>query len=69
MHKQLLEEEREGLMLHLTLHEAIERFALDLIIAAKGAIEKKGREGEVRVVFDVSSGCPRLKRAKGRWRG
>ena len=54
--KQFLQEEREGLMTRTTLGEAIVRFGQRLTIAATGAIEKKGREGEVRVIFDASNG-------------
>ena len=43
-------------MIRMTLREAIERFGADLILAATGAIEKKGRAGEVRVVFDAFNG-------------
>ena len=53
---QFLEEEREGLMTQISLREAIERYGEDLVIAATGAIEKKGRVGEVRVIFDASNG-------------
>ena len=56
MRGQFLEEEREGMMLRLTLQEAIERFGAELLITATGAIEKKGRVGEVRVIFDASRG-------------
>ena len=43
-------------MTQISLREAIERYGSDLIIAATGAIEKKGRSGEVRVIFDASNG-------------
>ena len=46
----------EGLMIQMTLREAIARFGKDLIITATGAIEKKGRQGEVRVIFDATNG-------------
>ena len=56
VHKQFQEEEREGLMTRMTLREAIATYGDNLVIAATGAIEKKGRAGEVRVIFDASNG-------------
>ncbi|MDE0916488.1 MAG: hypothetical protein OSB57_15045 [Planctomycetota bacterium] len=56
VHKQFQEEEKEGLMQRMSLEEAITKFGEDLMITATGAIEKKGREGEVRVIFDASHG-------------
>ena len=43
-------------MVRMTLAEAIERFGSDLIITATGAIAKKDRDGEVRVIFDATKG-------------
>ena len=54
--RQFEEEAKEGLMEETTLGQAIERFGRALVIAATGAIEKKGRTGEVRVIFDASNG-------------
>ena len=54
--KQFEEEAREGLMEETTLGQAIERFGKALVIAAIGAIEEKGRTGEVHVIFDASNG-------------
>ena len=56
VHKQFEEEEREGLMTQMTLRDAIAKYGSNLTIAATGAIEKKGRAGEVRVIFDASNG-------------
>ena len=55
--KQFLAEESEGLMSRTTLREALKIYGADLMIAATGAIEKKGRTDEVRVIFDGSRGC------------
>ena len=55
VNKPLLEEEREGLMTQISLRAATERYGIELIIAATGAIEKKGRSGEIRVVFDATN--------------
>ena len=49
-------EQSEGLMVRMTLDEAIARFGDALLITATGAIEKKGKAGEVRVIFDASHG-------------
>ena len=54
--KQFETEEEEGLMSRLTLREALQEYGDDLSIAATGAIEKKGRTDEVRVIFDGSHG-------------
>ena len=54
--KQFEEEAREGLMEETTLGHAIERFGRAPVIAATGAIEKKGRTGEARVISDASNG-------------
>ena len=56
VNQQFEEEAKEGLMLTMTLDEAIERFGEALLITATGAIEKKGKAGEVRVIFDASHG-------------
>ena len=56
VNEQFREEEREGLMIQMSLREAIRRFGKDLIITATGAIEKKGKRGEVRVIFDATNG-------------
>ena len=56
VNRQFEAEESEGLMMRMTLREAIARFGDSLLITATGAIEKKGREGEVRVIFDASRG-------------
>ena len=50
------EEEREGLMMRMPLGRAIDLFGNTLVLAATAAIEKKGKEGEVRVVFDGTHG-------------
>ena len=51
-------EESEGLMKQVTLREALHEYGGDLTIAATGAIEKKGRTDEVRVIYDGSNGIP-----------
>mgnify|MGYP003330176764 CR=1 FL=1 len=43
-------------MSRTTLREALEEYGDNLSIAATGAIEKKGKAGEVRVIFDGSRG-------------
>ena len=43
------------MMARMTLREAIKRYSCKLVTAATGAIEKKGKEGKVRVVFDALS--------------
>ena len=52
--KQFEGEEREGLMTRMTVREAMETFGDTLNIASTGAISKKGRTDEVRVIFDGS---------------
>ena len=54
--KQFREEEAEKLMARMKLRDALAEFGEDLMIAATGAIEKKGRTDEVRVIFDGSHG-------------
>ena len=49
-------EVKEGLMKKVRLKEALKTFGSQLCIAAIGAIEKKGRTGEVRVIHDASHG-------------
>lgn len=56
VNKQFLEEERDGLMIQMSLRDAIRRFGKDFTITATDAIEKKGRQGEVRVIFDATNG-------------
>ena len=56
--KQFEAEEAEGLMSRQTLREALEEYGAELMIAATGAIEKKGRTDEVRVIYDGSHGRP-----------
>ena len=41
-------------MTQISLREAIERYGNSLIVAGTGAVEKKGRVGEVQVIFDAS---------------
>ena len=54
MEKQYDDEVKDGLMERITLGEALERYAETLVIAATGAIAKKGAEpgGDIRVIFD-----------------
>ena len=54
--KQFREEEAEGLMARTSLRLALQEYGPDLTLAATGAIEKKGRTDEVRVIFDGSHG-------------
>mgnify|MGYP003333509867 CR=1 FL=1 len=54
--KQFREEEEEGLMMRMRLGDALKEFGDNLTIAATGAIEKKGRTDEVRVIYDGSHG-------------
>ena len=54
--KQFEAEREEGLMIDTTVRAAIIRYGDDLIIASAGAIAKKGRTDEVRVLFDGSHG-------------
>ena len=49
-------EEADGMMVQMTLEEALERYGADLIIAATGAIAKKSSDGEVQVIFDGLNG-------------
>ena len=44
-------EASEGLMKQVTLREALQEYGGDLTIAATGAIEKKGRTDEVRIIY------------------
>ena len=43
-------------MVQMTVRDALEEWGEDLVIAATGAIAKKGKEGEVRVIYDGSNG-------------
>ena len=43
-------------MISMTLEQAIDTYGEDLLIAGTGAIAKKGRTDEVRVIFDGSHG-------------
>ena len=54
--RQFEAEVAEGLMIKLTLEEAIARFGEHLSLAAIGAIEKRGSTAEVRVIHDASHG-------------
>ena len=54
--KQFEAEKSEGLMTTMRLGDAIAESGSDLMIAATGAIDKKGRSDEVRVIFDGSHG-------------
>ena len=58
MHKQFEEEEQEGLMKQFPRRDALDDYCESLTIAATGAIEKKGRTDEVRVIFDGSNRIP-----------
>ena len=58
MHTQFEEEEREGLMKQDSLRDALADSGESFTIAATGAIEKKGRTDEVRVIFDGSNRIP-----------
>ena len=55
--KQFLEEEAKGWMCRTTVRAAMIEYGEELEIAGTGAIAKKGKEGEVRVIFDGSHGC------------
>ena len=56
--KQFAEEIEEDLMIVTTLEEAMDAYGDELLIAATGAIAKKGQGpgGEVRVIFDGTRG-------------
>ena len=56
--KQYDDEVKEGLMERITLGEALERYDEKFVIAATGAIAKKGAEpgGDIRVIFDGTNG-------------
>ena len=56
--KQFREEIEEDMMLSMPLEEAIDSFGEDLLLAATGAIAKKGvgPGGDVRVIFDGTNG-------------
>ena len=54
--KQFEEDERKRWMCRTTVRKALEEYGDDLVIAATGAIAKKGKEGEVRVIYDGSHG-------------
>ena len=43
-------------MERMTLGDALDEFGEDLLIAATGAIAKKGSTGEVRVIYDGTNG-------------
>ena len=53
---QFEEEEKKGWMRQMTVADAIREWGPELVIAATGAIAKKGKEGEVRVIYDGSNG-------------
>ena len=55
--KQVEEEEKAGMLVRMSLGEALDRYGNDLLIAATGAIAKKGPGGDVRIIFDASNGC------------
>ena len=51
-------------MVQMRVKEALERWGQDLVIAATGAIAKKGKGGEVRVIYDGFNGIttnPRIR--------
>ena len=52
MEKQFEAEEAEGLMGHCTFREAMRTYGDRLNISSTGAIAKKGRTDEVRVIYD-----------------
>ena len=54
--RQFAEEVDEGLMVETTLEAALEEYGDSLLLAATGAIAKKGPGGEVRVIFDGTNG-------------
>ena len=54
--KQFVQEEDDGLMTRCTLREAMTEYGPALNLAATGAIAKKGRTDEVRVIYDGSNG-------------
>jgi hypothetical protein len=56
--KQYDDEVKEGLTERITLGEALERYDEKLVIAATGAIAKRGAEpgGDIRVMFDGTNG-------------
>lgn len=56
--KQFKEEVDDGMMVIMTLEEALETYGESLLLAATGAIAKKGQGpgGEVRVIFDGTNG-------------
>ena len=43
-------------MVQMTVKDALEKWGEDLVIAATGAIAEKGKEGEVRMIYDGSNG-------------
>ena len=45
-------------MCQTTLRAALAEYGTDLTLAATGAIEKKGKTDEVRVIYDGSNGIP-----------
>ena len=53
---QFIQEEREGLMLRTTVGVALAKYGDALNIASTGAIAKKGKTDEVRVIYDGSHG-------------
>ena len=55
---QFKEEEKEGLMMQMSLRQALQEYGDNLTIAATGAIEKKGKTDEVRVIYDGSNRIP-----------
>ena len=56
--RQFQEETDEDLMITVTLEEALDMYGSDLLIAAKGAIAKKGQEpgGTFHFIFDGTNG-------------
>ena len=49
-------ETQEWMMVRISLGEALEKYGPDLVIAATGAIANKGKDGEVRVIYDGTNG-------------
>ena len=49
-------EQAKGWMVQMTVRDALEEWGEDLVIAATGAIAMKGKEGEVRVIYDGPNG-------------
>ena len=53
---QFLAEKEEGLMINMTVREAIAEWGDELNIASTAAIAKKGRTDEVKVLYDGTHG-------------